>query len=109
MLARSPTRISSPVPWRRPGARGQSHRKKLPTAADPAEPLLPYNGADGNGGGSFAPVPRFRQSRDTAKIQPVKGLRVEILRQQNTTRPLTGWIGVAASLIVQRDKRDENF
>ncbi|MFI8715679.1 hypothetical protein QIH01_08510 [Brevibacillus brevis] len=42
------------------------------------------------------PVPRFRQSRDTAKIQPVKGLRVEILRQQNTTRPLTGWIGVAA-------------
>ena len=29
-------------------------------------------------GGSFAPVPRFRQSHDTAKIRPVKGLRVEI-------------------------------
>lgn len=40
--------------------------------------------------------PRIRQGHDMAKIQPVKDLRVEILRQQNTTRPLTGWIGVAA-------------
>jgi len=30
------------------------------------------------------------------KSSQSKGLRVEILRQQNTTRPLTGWIGVAA-------------
>ena len=51
---------------------------------------------DENGGNFPYPVPRFRQGHDTAKIQPVKGLRVEILRQQNTTRPLTGWIGVAA-------------
>ncbi len=43
ILSRSPARISPPVPWRRPGARGQSHRKKLPTAVDPVEPVLPYN------------------------------------------------------------------
>lgn len=89
--------ISPPVPWRRPGARGQSHRKKLPTAAEPAEPVLPYNGADGNGADFSYSVPRFRQDNDTAKIQPVKGLRVEILHQQNTTRPLTSWIDVAVS------------
>jgi len=95
-LARSPARIYPPVPWRRPGARGQSHRKKLPTAADPAEPVLPYNGAEGKGGGSFAPVPRCRRLNGTAEILLAKGLRVEILRLQNTTRPLTGWIGAAA-------------
>lgn len=30
------------------------------------------------------------------KSSQSKGLRVKILRQQNTTRPLTDWIGVAA-------------
>jgi len=41
----------------------------------PAEPVLPYNGTGENGAGCFYPVSRFRQSRRTAKIQPVKGLR----------------------------------
>ncbi len=44
------------------------------------------------------PVPRCRRRNGTAKIQPVKGLRVEILHQQNTIRPLTGWIGVVVIL-----------
>ncbi len=43
----------------------------------------------------FYPVPRCRRRNDTTKILSVKGFRVEILRQQNTTRPLPGWIGVA--------------
>ena len=42
------------------------------------------------------PAPRFRRRNGTAKIRPVKGLRRKILRMQNTLRPLTGRIGVAA-------------
>ena len=45
----------------------------------------------------FYPVPRFRRRNATAKIQTVKGLRVEIFSRplrKNTTRPLTVWIGV---------------
>ena len=57
------------------------------------ETVLPYNEADGNGGRiAFYPVPRFRLRNDTAKIQTVKGLRVEIFPRRlrkNTTRPLT--------------------
>lgn len=59
---------------------------------DPVKPLLPYNSGKENGLVCPYPVPRFRQRRDTAKIQPVKVLRMEILRQQNATRPLIGWI-----------------
>jgi len=71
--------------------------QRLSPCAHPAEPVLPYNGADGNGAGLLNPAPRFRRRNDTAKIRPVKeGLRVEILRMQNTTRPLTGRIGAAA-------------
>jgi len=44
------------------------------------KPILPYNEADGNGAGLFNPVPRFRRRNGTAKIQTVKGLRVEIFR-----------------------------
>lgn len=43
----------------------------------------------------FYPVPRCRRRNGTAKILSVKGLRVEILHQQNTTRPLTDRIGIA--------------
>jgi len=45
----------------------------------------------------FYSVPRFRRRNDTAKIRTVKGLRVEIFPRplrENTTRPLTVWIGV---------------
>lgn len=48
------------------------------------------------GAGFFYPVLRFRRRNGTAKIQTVKGLRVEIFSRplrKNTTRPLTVWIG----------------
>lgn len=35
-----------------------------------------------------------RHRKDMANFQPVKRLRVKILRQQNTTRLLTVWIGI---------------
>jgi len=61
------------------GGRGAGLAPQKPTiAAHPAEPVLPYNGADGNGTGLLNPAPRFRRRNDTAKIRPVKGLRVEI-------------------------------
>jgi len=50
----------------------------LSPCAHPAEPVLPYNGADGNGTGLLNPAPRFRRRNDTAKIRPVKGLRRKI-------------------------------
>ena len=59
---------------------GQSHRRKPPTASTPAEPVLPYNGWDEKRETVLFPVPRFRRSHSTAKIQTVKGERVEISR-----------------------------
>jgi len=44
----------------------------------------------------FYPVSRLLWRNATAKIQTVKGLRVEIFSRplrKNTTRPLTVWIG----------------
>ena len=46
------------------------------------------------GSGIVNPVPRSRRRSGTAKIQTVKGSRVEICKA-NTTRPFTGWIGGA--------------
>ena len=59
---------------------GQSHRRKTPAASTPAEPVLPYNGWDEKRETVLFPVPRFRRSHSTAKIQTVKGERVEIFR-----------------------------
>ena len=59
---------------------GQSHRRKTPAASTPAEPVLPYNGWDEKRETVLFPVPRFRRSHSTAKIQTVKGERVEISR-----------------------------
>ena len=59
---------------------GQSHRRKTPAASTPAEPVLPYNGWDEKRETVLFPVPRFRQRNGTAKIQTVKGERVEISR-----------------------------
>jgi len=45
---------------------------------------------------TFILFPVFGGVMPTAKIQTVKGLRVEIFSRplrKNTTRPLTGWIG----------------
>ena len=70
--------VSVSVPWLRPEARGQGHRISQPIAADVAEPVLPYNGVGENGADFSLSVPRFRQDNDTAKIRPVKGVRVEI-------------------------------
>lgn len=59
---------------------GQSHRKETPAAGTPAEPVLPYNGWDDKRETVLFPVPRCRRSHSTAKIQTVKGKRVEISR-----------------------------
>lgn len=61
---------------------GQSHRRKTPAAGTPAEPVLPYNGWDDKRETVLYPVPRFRRSHSTAKIQTVKGERVEISRAE---------------------------
>ena len=61
---------------------GQSHRRKTPAASTPAEPVLPYNGWDEKRETVLFPVPRFRRSHSTAKIQTVKGERVEIFRAE---------------------------
>jgi hypothetical protein len=59
---------------------------------------LPYNEADKSGERDCKILfPAFGGVVETAKIQTVKGLRVEIfsvlrLRQKNTTRPFTVWI-----------------
>jgi len=48
------------------------------------------------GTGFFILFPVFGGEMATAKIQTVKGLRVEIFSRpvrKNTTRPLTAWIG----------------
>ena len=49
-------------------------------AGTPVEPVLPYNGWDEKRETVLFPVPRFRRSHSTAKIQTVKGERVEISR-----------------------------
>ena len=59
---------------------GQSHCRKTPAASTLAEPVLPYNGWDEKRETVLFPVPRFRRSHSTAKIQTVKGERVEISR-----------------------------
>ena len=59
---------------------GRSHRRETPAAGTPAEPVLPYNGCDDKRETVLYPVPRFRRSHSTAKIQTVKGERVEISR-----------------------------
>ena len=61
---------------------GRSHRRKTPAAGTPAEPVLPYNGWDDKRETVLYPVPRFRRSHSTAKIQTVKGERVEISRAE---------------------------
>ena len=61
---------------------GRSHRRKTPAAGTPAEPVLPYNGWDDKRETVLYPVPRFRHSHSTAKIQTVKGERVEISRAE---------------------------
>lgn len=61
---------------------GQSHRRKTPAASTPAEPVLPYNGWDEKWETVLFPVPRCRQRNGTAKIQTVKGERVEIFRAE---------------------------
>lgn len=61
---------------------GQSHRRKTPAASTPAEPVLPYNGWDEKRETVLFPVPRCRQRNGTAKIQTVKGERVEIFRAE---------------------------
>lgn len=61
---------------------GQSHRKETPAAGTPAEPVLPYNGWDDKRETVLFPVPRCRRSHSTAKIQTVKGERVEISRAE---------------------------
>ncbi len=61
---------------------GQSHRRKTPAASTPAKPVLPYNGWDEKRETVLFPVPRFRRSHSTAKIQTVKGERVEISRAE---------------------------
>ena len=59
---------------------GRSHRRETPAAGTPAEPVLPYNGWDDKRETVLYPVPRFRRSHSTVKIQTVKGERVEISR-----------------------------
>ena len=61
---------------------GQSHRRKTPAASTPAEPVLPYNGWDEKRETVLFPVPRCRQRNGTAKIQTVKGERVEVFRAE---------------------------
>ena len=49
------------------------------------ETVLPYNEADENEGRIvFYPVPRFRRRNATAKIEPVKGLRVEPVNKKSS-------------------------
>ena len=78
------------------GGAGQSHRKTYRQPPHQCRRFCRYNGADESGGqGCQILFPVFGGEMATAKIQTVKGLRVEILSrplQKNTTRPLTVWI-----------------
>ena len=72
---------------------GQSHRRKTPAASTPAEPVLPYNGWDEKRETVLFPVPRCRQRNGTAKIQTVKGERVEIFRaKRRKYDPTLDWL-----------------
>jgi len=88
------------VPWGRPGARGQSHRKsyRLP----PIQRSRFCRIIARKKTGSIFPdsVPRFRQDHDTAKIRPVKGLRVEIC--DSKYYPALDWSDRRSGLIAGR-------
>jgi len=88
------------VPWGRPGARGQSHRKsyRLP----PIQRSRFCRIIARKKTGSIFPdsVPRFRQDHDTAKIRPVKGLRVEIC--DSKYYPALDWTDRRSGLIAGR-------
>jgi len=76
--------------------------QKLTDNTKIAEPVLPQNEADGNGGREFVPAPRFRQQNGTAKIRPVNGFKggdfPAVLCGKILPQPLTGRIGAATCL-----------
>ena len=78
------------------GGAGAEPPQNLTTTAAVVQTVLPYNEADESGGqGSKILFPVFGGEMRAAKIQTVKGLRVEIFSRcvrKNTTRPLTVWI-----------------
>ena len=78
------------------GGAGAEPPQNLPTAAAPVQTVLPLKWSGRKRGqGCKILFPVFGGEMETAKIQTVKGLRVEIfsrLLRKNTTRPLTVWI-----------------
>ena len=84
------------VLWERSGARGAEPPHNLPRAAEVVQTVLPLEWSRRKRGQDFFILfPVFGGEMATAKIQTVKGLRVEIFSRtlrKNTTRPLTVWI-----------------
>ena len=76
------------------GGAGAESPQNLPTATAPVQTVLPLEWSRRKRGQERKILfPVFGGEMATAKIQPVKGLRVEIFCEaKNTTRPLTVWI-----------------
>jgi len=78
------------------GGAGAEPPQNLPTAAEVVQTVLPLEWSRRKQGQDFFILfPVFGGEMATAKIQTVKGLRVEIFSRslrKNTTRPLTVWI-----------------
>ena len=82
--------------WERSGARGRATAKPTDSHRSSADGFAVRMKRTKAGAGCKILFPVFGGEMATAKIQTVKGLRVEIFSrplQKNTTRPLTVWIG----------------